>query len=724
MPLISHTSNRKLPELVIAKPYIKRNQLSEETELEQKDEEEEEDSQKTQDLDLDGDQLNNSEERDLLASRDDQLNSQSESNNIDMDEKSSQKANKLSQEVRQHMEIQKKEEEKHQQQNSTKKVMSLKESLRELKNDIKNNKERGPENIQQLIYQISKGSEYQKQEEKRNIQFEVKRRITQYRKELNLERTWVHIDMDMFYAAIEIRDDPSLADKPVAVGEMNMIQTTNYVARKWGITSGLPGFIGKRLCQELIFVKPNMAKYKKEYENIKNLLMEFDPQLETPSPDEFLLDITNYLRKNQMEDDIGRIFVGDKIRKLIQEKTQLTASCGVACNKLLAKICSDFNKPNGQTFLQLQQAEIANFMDNLPIKKLQGIGKVTEMIMNGLGIFTCKDIVTKGREIYINFTENVFDFLVKSALGIGKNLHDEQTQIKKSLSVAESFKTITIYEELKNKVIQLAKDLAQKCVTEQLLGRTLTMEYKTKNLINKQKYTSNIQPYRSFTSSIYTDTEEELINISLKLFHQVWPCDGMRMIGLKLINLMHKETGQISEKLMKPFIRGPGWCRNGNGKMDRPFYNHHFNNNVQPVKANPNNQNKNENTTNQNQDGTNNQENQEGKDNNSTGNNNYNNRYNNYNNGGGYYNQFEQRNFRRFIPREKFFKNRKIDQQNKKKQQQGILEFIDSDYNQLYQKNMQQYNQQQQQYQIQQEQPYKYQKIEYSYPNRLPRLYY
>ncbi len=114
-----------------------------------------------------------------------------------------------------------------------------------------------------------------------------------------------------------------------------------------------------------------------------------------------------------MNDDVGRIFVADKIRKIIYEHTKLTASCGVGCNKLLAKICSDYNKPNGLTFLQPLQSEICKFMNELPIKKLQGIGKVTEMIMHGLNIFSCQDMVEKATEIYLNFTENVFDFLIK-----------------------------------------------------------------------------------------------------------------------------------------------------------------------------------------------------------------------------------------------------------------------------------------------------------------------
>lgn len=97
--------------------------------------------------------------------------------------------------------------------------------------------------------------------------------------------------------------------------------------------------------------RPNPKKYEKESDRIRDLLKQFDPNLEVPSSDEFLLDVTDYLKSHQMEDDIGRIFLGDKIRKIIYENTKLTASCGVASNKLLSKICSDFNKPNGLTFL-------------------------------------------------------------------------------------------------------------------------------------------------------------------------------------------------------------------------------------------------------------------------------------------------------------------------------------------------------------------------------------
>ena len=108
----------------------------------------------------------------------------------------------------------------------------------------------------------------------------------------------------------------------------------------------MPGFIGKKLCPDLVFVKPNMDKYKAVTKGIKEILRNFDANIEVPSPDEFVLDVTEFLNLNQINHDMGKIYLGDKIRKLIFSKTKLTASCGVGCNRLLAKVCADYNKPN------------------------------------------------------------------------------------------------------------------------------------------------------------------------------------------------------------------------------------------------------------------------------------------------------------------------------------------------------------------------------------------
>lgn len=149
---------------------------------------------------------------------------------------------------------------------------------------------------------------------------DVKIRLDVYRQERNLTRTWLHVDMDMFYAACEIRDRPDLVDKPVAVGDYSMIQTTNYVARKFGVRSAMPGFMGKKLCPSLVFIKSDKEKYKRVSENeFKLILRNFDPFLESIGLDEANLDITDYLHKNCLDMPEGRIFVAEKIRSMVKE---------------------------------------------------------------------------------------------------------------------------------------------------------------------------------------------------------------------------------------------------------------------------------------------------------------------------------------------------------------------------------------------------------------------
>jgi len=157
----------------------------------------------------------------------------------------------------------------------------------------------------------------------------------------------MHVDLDMFYAAVEIRDNPSLATKPVAVGDNSMIQTTNYVARKYGVKSAIPGFIGRKLCPHLVFVKPNYAKYRQVSDEFKKVLAFYDPRLESVGLDEANLDLTEYLAENGLDNDLGRIYLGWEIREKIYSKISLTSSCGIGSNKMLAKICSEINKPNG-----------------------------------------------------------------------------------------------------------------------------------------------------------------------------------------------------------------------------------------------------------------------------------------------------------------------------------------------------------------------------------------
>lgn len=128
-------------------------------------------------------------------------------------------------------------------------------------------------------------------------------------REREVRRTWMHIDMDMFYAAVEIRENPSLKKKPVAVGDNTMITTTNYIARKYGVKSAMPGFIGRKLCPHLVFIKPNYPKYKHASDEFKKVLCPYDSKLESTGLDEANLDLTEYLVEHKMDTDLGKIFI-------------------------------------------------------------------------------------------------------------------------------------------------------------------------------------------------------------------------------------------------------------------------------------------------------------------------------------------------------------------------------------------------------------------------------
>ena len=159
-----------------------------------------------------------------------------------------------------------------------------------------------------------------------------------FKNERSFKRTWIHVDMDMFYAAVEIKDNPSFANIPLAVGEKGMVSTANYIARGMGIRSGMPTFIAKKLCDNLLIVRPNFVRYKEISDEMKTILREYDPDLESWGLDEANIDITEYLKKNGIDHSLGRLYVGNKIRRTIFERVEMTCSVGISWNKMLAKV--------------------------------------------------------------------------------------------------------------------------------------------------------------------------------------------------------------------------------------------------------------------------------------------------------------------------------------------------------------------------------------------------
>ena len=179
-------------------------------------------------------------------------------------------------------------------------------------------------------------------------------RIEFLKEQRRFDKIWVHLDMDMFFAAVEIRDNPSLKDIPMAVGSMSMISTSNYIARKYGVRSAMPGFIAMKLCPQLKLVDLHYHKYKEESIKIMAILEEYDNNIESMGLDEAYIDLTDYCKNKNIYSKEEIIEIVKEIKKKILDETKLTCSCGIACNKTLAKICSDYNKPNGLLYLDYE----------------------------------------------------------------------------------------------------------------------------------------------------------------------------------------------------------------------------------------------------------------------------------------------------------------------------------------------------------------------------------
>ena len=257
-------------------------------------------------------------------------------------------------------------------------------------------------------------------------------RIESLKEQRRFDKIWLHLDMDMFFAAVEIKDNPSLKDIPMAVGGMSMISTSNYIARKYGVRSAMPGFIAMKLCPQLKLIQPHFYRYKEESMKIMTILEKYDLCIESMGLDEAYLDLTDFCKKNKIYSKEEIIDLVNQIKKEIFEETQLTCSCGIACNKTLAKICSDYNKPNGLYFLDYEPQVIEEFVSKLSIRKIPFIGSKTESKLNLLNIFTCKDLIDRYVDLfYLN--EDSFDFYMKNCYGIGRYEHSEY-QEEKSIS--------------------------------------------------------------------------------------------------------------------------------------------------------------------------------------------------------------------------------------------------------------------------------------------------
>jgi len=348
---------------------------------------------------------------------------------------------------------------------------------------------------------------------------------------MNKQRKIIHVDMDAFYASVEQLDHPEWRGKALAVGgggERGVVAAASYEARKYGVRSAMNGLRARELCPHLIFTNPRFERYKEISETIRAIFLEYTPLVELLSLDEAYLDVSNYA---------SATIVAEEIRVKINQQTKLTASAGISINKFLAKISSDWNKPNGQKTLAPE--EIIPFLESLDVKKFHGIGKKTKLKMYNLGIYTGKDLKAHSA----SFMTTHFGKSGVYYYNVVRGIHDSPVKpqrIQKSVGIERTFSSNLSSELfLEEKLNELAENLEKRLQRNKVAGKTLTL---------KIKYSDFIQQTRSITGKLYLSTKDLILEVAKTLLYQEKLLNSVRLIGISLSNL---NTKGKKEKLNK-----------------------------------------------------------------------------------------------------------------------------------------------------------------------------
>jgi len=342
-------------------------------------------------------------------------------------------------------------------------------------------------------------------------------------------RKIVHIDMDAFYASVEQRDDPQLRGKPVVVawrGNRSVVCAASYEARVFGVRSAMPAVRAERLCPDAIFIPPDFTRYRAVSRSTREIFKRHTDLIEPLSLDEAYLDVTENKTGLPTATQVAQV-----IRKQIREELQLTASAGVAPNKFLAKIASDWRKPDG--LFVIQPKDIDTFLPPLPVGRIPGVGKVTEARLVEIGIKVVGDL----RRLELPWLESRFGRygvrLHELAHGIDHSavVPDRPT---KSISAEDTFEHDVPLQQTEPMIRRLAEKVWTASQKESRTARTVVLKLKTKEF--------NILT-RSLTPEFPPASCEELTNIALRLRDRVnlGNQQYFRLVGVGLSNFRDAE---------------------------------------------------------------------------------------------------------------------------------------------------------------------------------------
>ncbi len=332
--------------------------------------------------------------------------------------------------------------------------------------------------------------------------------------------------MDCFYAAVEMRDNPAIRDKPVIVGgppnSRGVVCTANYLARSYGIHSAMASSRAGRLCPQAIFMRPNFEKYRLASEKIHQVFLRYTDVIEPLSLDEAYLDVTsNKLGLYARE-------IAQHIRQDIFKELSLTASAGVGPNKLIAKIASDIRKPDGLTIVTPEQ--VFSFVSALSIRKIPGVGPKTEAKLKSLGFSNCRDITSVSPDdLKAKLGTRLASWLYQRCQGIDDRQVKPRSD-RKSIGHEDTFqKDLVDEKDLLTEIARISMQVAKRLKSKSLTGKTITL---------KVKYNDFKMVTRSQTRVLSTNDVETIFTTAKQLMEKTDATEiPIRLLGISLSNL-------------------------------------------------------------------------------------------------------------------------------------------------------------------------------------------
>ena len=344
-------------------------------------------------------------------------------------------------------------------------------------------------------------------------------------------RIILHVDMDAFFASVEQLDNKSLRGKPVIVGgvsERGVVSTCSYEARKYGVHSAMPIFIARKLCPHGIFVRTRFYRYKEISNKVFNILRDVTSIIEPLSIDEAYLDITNSKFKSGLE-------AAKYIKYRVLKEVGLTISVGISYNKFLAKLASDWNKPNG--IMIIDKEMMPDLLMPFPVSKIYGLGKKSVEKLNNMGIFIVKDLYEMPKEFYIEYLGKYGLEIYDRIRGID-NRDVVPVRDRKSFGKETTLKSDTNdKEELLSYLKEFSKEISNYLINKNIYGKTITVKYKTESFVNHTR-SKTLNYYTNDFNEIYSTCEEIIENENIT--------ENIRLIGVTISSFKENTIEQLT----------------------------------------------------------------------------------------------------------------------------------------------------------------------------------